>query len=283
MNIGYRRYSGKAFTTAEQITSKRGAWFEKRMALLSQLARRSNEISFIENGQPYDSYDIVLVEFGSLNTMFYKEDIDYSEEILSKAKKVVFILDDPDLMPMSMLKKHLDVPIWVNANPKKCSRYWKRGDFKEFPIYGYQDAQEPRSEHNGKIVYYGGTSGGRERLLMKYKALLPNLEVYGAEKDYTYIKPWEPPAQHERADFYARFMGCLGLVDKKHKRTGWNTGRITHAILAWCPAVLETPGFLEVCKNLENKEYRDGMLQAQREMISEAQKKCDNLFDEYGM
>ncbi len=280
MNIGYRRYSGKAFLDAEKVTSKRGAWLEKRLALIDFLKKR-NTVEIIENGTDYSKFDKILVEFGSLNTMFYADDIKFSEEILASGK-AIFLLDDPDLMPKYLLENPT-IPIFVNADAEKCSKYWKRGNFESFPVYGLQTFKVPHLENNGKVVYYGGTSGGREDKLLKLSVLVPELVVVGAKKDYKFIIPKEPPEQTERADFYSSFMACLNLRDAKHKKTGWNTGREFHAILAGCPVVQEEGAMFQMIKDLKNENHRMGVIKAQQASIIWAGNYCDKILKKYGM
>src|ERR1700741_3398103 len=134
MNIGYRRYSGPAFLDATNVKSKRGAYLEKRIALYKALVDRGHTVTIINNGEKFSHYDLIMVEFGSLNYMFHPKDIDFSNEVL-KSGKAVFILDDPDMMP----KELHGTPVWVNAkNLEACMKKWKDKQFEYFPIAGIQ-------------------------------------------------------------------------------------------------------------------------------------------------
>lgn len=278
MKIGYRRYSGPVYLDATKVKSKRGAWLEKRIALFQALAERGNTITILKNGDDFSEYDKILVEFGSLNYLFHKPDIDYSNKIL-QSKKAIFILDDPDLMP----KNIFGADVWVNADAYECAKKWKIHGISSFPIYGLQNIRKPSEIHNGKIVYYGGTSGGREKLLRQYQTLLPNLEIYGDKKDYKHIIPKEPPSQVERAKFYSQFMACLSVTDPLHKKLKWNTGRKYHAILAGCPVIEEDVYMLNFARALKDENYRKGFIEGQQIEVALAKEKCLNLFKDYGM
>lgn len=276
MNIGYRRYSGPVWLDATKVKSKRGAWLEKRTALFRRLTERGNTLTIIKNGDDYSQFDKILVEFGSLNYMFHRHDIDFSNEIL-KSGKAIFILDDPDLMP----KDIFGAPVWVNAEAEACQKKW-HVPCETFPVYALQD-MKPSKPHNRGVVYYGGTSGGREKLLVKYMVLIPELEIYGDQKDYKHMKPKEPPTQSERADFYSNFMACLNVTDGVHKKLKWNTGRKFHAIMAGCPVVEEDvmmKGTVELL--LKDPTYRSILIKEQQDAVQWAKLECDKLFTKYG-
>lgn len=281
MKIGYRRFAGKAFVVGDKVTSKRGAWLEKRTALFKTLEERGNEVTIIKNGDEYTGYDIILMEFGSNNYNFYKEDIDYSTEIL-RTQKCIFILDDPDLFPEVVKENGFKPIFWVNADPQICQRYWCVV-CEHFPVFGLQEMREPTPEHNGKIVYYGGSSGGREKKLLQYKTLIGTLEVVGQKKDFVSIKPKEPPIQEHRRNFYQQYMASLVLRDALHKKLGWNTGRKFHSILAGCPALDEDENLLMFAEQMHDKDFRHNFIKQQQESLRGAKKQCEDILEKYGM
>lgn len=280
MNIGHRRYSGPAFLDATNVRSKRGAYLEKRIALYRALVERGNTVTIINNGDDFSVYDLIIVEFGSLNYMFHKKDIDFTNQVLLH-KNVVFILDDPDMMP----KELYGATVWANAwDLKACQKKWKDKTFEYFPIAGLQPIAEPKKKHNGKVVYYGGTSGGGEKMLMKYKVLIPELEIYGHKKDYKHLQPKEPPTEDERSNFYSDFMACLNVSDSLHKKLGWLTGRKFDAIISGCPTVDELPKMFEIIPQLKDDTNRLALVKWQQEnLLSEQKKACELLFKKYNI
>lgn len=280
MNIGYRRYSGPAFLDATNVRSKRGAYLEKRIALYRALVERGHTVTIIQNGDDFSAYDLIMVEFGSLNYMFHRKDIDFSNLVL-QSKKVVFILDDPDMMPKELYK----AIVWANATDlQACRHKWKGKEFEYFPIAGLQPIKEPKYVHNQTVVYYGGTSGGREKLLSMYQRLIPELAVYGHKKDYKHIIPEEPPTEDERSNFYSDFMACLNVRDSLHRKLGWLTGRKFDAIISGCPSIEEDVEMFEMVKKIKDDEFRMEFIKWQQEtLLSEQKEACIALFEKYGL
>lgn len=278
MKVGYRRYSGKAFLAGDKVTSTRGAWLEKRIAFVELLKSRGHEIEIVNTGDPFKLFDVLFVEFGSNNKVFYGDDITYTEELMSYngefEKKIIFICDDPELFPK--LNPFFVDHYWVNAdNELACSKHFGVS-CESFPFYGLQEVRRFAGEHNGKVVYYGGTSQGREERLSKYKVLLP-IEVYGKEKDYKTINPKAPPSQEERSDFYRSFAYCLGMQDNKHRKLGWNTGRIYHAIASGIPVLFEDSWREDI------KKPRGTLWGEQVGKIVEAKNRCIKKLEEHGL
>lgn len=276
MKIGYRRYSGPCFTDATKVKSHKGAYLAKRIALLEALKGRGNEVTILQKGDDFSSYERIFVEFGSTNYMFHKPDIDYSNEIL-KSGKAIFFLDDPDMMP----KELFGARVWVNADAYLCSKKWKI-TCEYFPVSALQPQRSPSPGYNDKIVYYGGTSGGRERMLRQYQVFIPNLEIYGDEKEYSHIKPLTPPSESERENFYAGFKLCLNVNDGLHKKLKWRTGRKYDAIIAGCPAVDETPQMFGIIKTMDDEARMELIHEQQIDLIKE-RATCSALLDSVGM
>lgn len=226
--VAYRRYSGKLLLEGDKITSTRGSWVEKRTALLREIGKRATIVS------PEEESDILFVEFGSLNERFYGDDIAETMRLVKLHKrKVYFICDDPELVPK-------DVAEWVdlmlvNANPEKCAREWKV-PCSALYFHSLIERRPYNPEHNNRLVYWGGSSGGREKMLKLLMTVFP-IEIYGKQNDFTELSVKEAPTQDKRMDFYSKFSACLSIRDKKHKRLGWKTGRHYHAINAGIPAV----------------------------------------------
>lgn len=275
MKVGYRRYSGKAFLSGDKVTSTRGAWLEKRIAFVELLKSRGHEVTVVKTGEPMQSFDVLFVEFGSDNAVFYGDDIEYTKKLIEAEQgKIIFICDDPELFP-KLNPFYID-HYWVNAeNELACSKHFGV-PCESFPFYGLQETQSFASEHNEKVVYYGGTSQGREERLSKYRVFLP-LEVYGKQKDFKDINPLPPPSQEERASFYRKFKYCLGMTDNKHRKLGWNTGRIYHAIAAGVP-VLHEDKWIE-----ELKMDRQTLWQLQISLFQTAYIRCIAKLEQIGL
>lgn len=279
MKVGYRRYSGPLYLSTEGVKSKRGAWLEKRIAFIEALEERGHTIEYIKNGDPFDQ-DVVFVEFGSLNKMFHKEDIEYSEQI-AKTRPAIFLLDDPDLMPRSF--KNFQ-SIWLNGDAKACRAFWRHPNLVSFPFFGLQKPRSATKDHNGRVVYYGGTGGGRMNRIAMYRRMVPQLDLYGVAKEFPGLgKIHEPPAQSERSDFYNSFMGCLNVQDRKHKYMKWNTGRKYHAILAGCPVIEEYEIVPTIAKQLQYEPFRFERIEDQQASLIFAESVCDDVFSAYGL
>lgn len=282
MNIGYRRFSGKAFLSSDGVKSKRGAWLEKRTAFVKFLRSRGHSVEIIEgDGTFYSklySYDLVFLEFGSNNRLFYKEDIAISFEVANKAKQCIFLLDDPALA----IKELSHLTWWVNGDVSCCSKHFKvQCEF--FPFSSLQSTLKPSFSHNGRIVYYGGTSGSREKRLAVCSKVLPNLEIYGDQKDFKFFTPLEPPEQKDRQNFYHQFQACLNVNDSLHKKLDWRTGRRYHAILAGCPAVDEEPGAIELLNSFEVPEKRLATVRVQQAVVASERSICEEICKKYGL
>lgn len=247
MKISYRRYSGKPMLLGDKVTSTRGSWVEKRTAFISKL-RDKNEVEF-------DAYDaeMLFVEFGSTNTQFYGEDIKKTIELVNhykeNNKKVIFLCDDPELVPKDVSEWATEM--WVNANENACSILWKL-PCKSFYFHALIQKLPYSTNHNNKIIYWGGSSGGREDTLAKLQRIY-DIEVFGKQKEYTKIKVKEGPNQDKRMEFYSNFKFCLSLRDNKHIKLGWKTGRHYHAINAGIPALTVTELITYKNNELDNK------------------------------
>lgn len=226
--VAYRRYSGKLLLEGDKITSTRGSWVEKRTALLKEIEKHATLVS------PEEESDILFVEFGSLNTQFYGEDIEETMRLVRLHKrKVYFICDDPELVPKD-IAEWADLML-VNANPEACEKEWKVPCVDVY-FHSLIERRPYNPNHNNKLVYWGGSSGGREKMLKLLMSVFP-IVVYGKQKDFTELSVFEAPTQDKRMDFYSQFSGCLSLRDKRHKRLNWKTGRHYHAINAGIPAI----------------------------------------------
>ncbi len=256
MKIAYRRMSGKVgLSQFEEGT--RGMWWEKRIALLKTLRSRGHTVDIISpltkfsggTVLPYErNHELLMIEFGSSNFNFYGAALVETTKIFELHRgPVVFLCDDPDL-PFHewgscrrdnvfqwlncTLPAPLKSPDWVVNLDMPFSALQARGAPPRFGKPGFA---------GGLHLAYIGRPGGRTKALKAIIAEKVPLVVYANPKEWkgfdVDVRP--PPAQVDRAEFYANQLGCLCLADAKHKRYGWRTGRAYHAALAGYPVVGE--------------------------------------------
>ena len=91
------------------------------------------------------------------------------------------------------------------------------------------------------------------------------------------MKPKDPPSQEERSSFYRQFAYCLGMNDNKHKKLGWNTGRIFHALASGIPVLHENMWKEEL------KEDRKTLWYAQSLIFDIAHQQCLDKLNEHGL
>jgi hypothetical protein len=290
MDVLWRRYAGPSWWDPTKIRGNRGQWLEKRKAVVNKIRERGSKVTFVKNIQDctydptdlsatttWEKGDIILLEFGSTNRLFHARYFEVTEALLKdRIQDTIFIIDDPDLFPKVEGRFKA---VWVNAeNKEACEKKWPGQNIELFPVYGLQQVQEPSMNHEGKAVYYGGTSCSREKRLNKIQQTLGDkLEVYGVPKDYKTLVPLEPPKQAARADFYKRFGACINLTDNTHKALSWNTGRKFHALAAGCPIVEDTDmAGQEALRILAlSPEERFQLIKKQQEVFTNAAQRCN--------
>ena len=253
--IAYRRVAGKVGLT-NQENGVRGAWVEKRVALFNNLLETDNEILLlstttkatnnfgIEHQQHYEPSDLLILEFGGTNLRFYKNDWEQTISIIKQHKnEILFITDDPDLSFIWNLLPQEDWSRWTigaNAtNPKESAKVLKTPNNAktiDYPLLPSLTETTFNTHESNKVIYIGRPNG-REQFFNDLTRC-PNLEIAGNEKEWhTYphlqIKPY--PQQRDRQNFYKQYGGCLAVYDRKHKATGWRTGRAYHALAAGIP------------------------------------------------
>lgn len=257
MKIAYRRMSGKiGLSDFEKGT--RGMWWEKRKALLKTLRSRGHEVDVISPlteysgagfGRPYSSdHELLMIEFGSSNTNFYGKALQETADLYKQHRgPIVFLCDDPDLPFHAWgVDRRTDVFQWLNCTlpaPLKSPDWVVNLDM---PFSALQARVAPprafgKPGFAGDRLVYIGRPGGRTKALKALLAEQIPLVVYASPKEWRGfdVEVLPPPAQVDRAEFYAVQLGCLCLADAKHKRYGWRTGRAYHAALAGCPVVGE--------------------------------------------
>lgn len=260
MIIGYRRLSGKIGITDNE-TGDRGTWLEKRRGLFGELRRRGHTI--IPMSKPtkesasqaiFESiqlgYDLLMIEFGGTNKLYFGDDIAETVRIVKKHDTipVVFMTDDPDLwFPWESFGNACQGKrtLWVNAVADKrniacVGKVPDRIGIVDAPFASLVPMAQNASSPTVQAAAYIGRPDGRSEWLMACAAFTPMVKVYGRQKEWTKIPitlSGEPPSQKARAGFYAAHAACLAVYDKKHVTLGWRTGRAYHALAAGTPVI----------------------------------------------
>lgn len=298
MKIAYRRMSG-AIGTSHLEQGTRGMWWEKRLALVAWLRARGHTLHYVNRMTKYsaqprtyafdDTYDVLMIEFGSANQQFYGEDLAGTLGMAARHKgRIIFINDDPDLpylwksVPIERQKRWV---CWYNATqPQPFGGQPAHLPMRDFPFGALVPMQAPRDASDDALVYIGRPQG-REKQVDALVAAQAPVRWYAKPKEYArwpQIQVQAPPQQPQRAAFYSRQLACLALADAKHKRMGWRTGRAYHAVAAGCPALssLDHPGInwalhyaeprelIAMRNRLLDKSYRAAVLTEQRKEIT---------------
>ena len=295
MKCLYRRFTGPSWQDATEIRGARGQWLEKRIAFIDTLRNRGHQVEIVKQNPgdstyrdgdrtTWDDGDLIFLEFASINEKFHERYLDVTRAMLrDRAKDTILILDDPDLFPKKDPFIYKDV--WVNAeDPEACAARFGQ-PCTSFPVYGLQTPQEYSETHNGKAVYYGGSSCSRGRKAAALKvALEDKLDIYGAQKEYKEMTVLEPPKQVDRKNFYRQYGACINFNDNLHKQLKWNTGRKFHSILAGTPTVDESPFMEQEIRDiLANPQYRREVWERQSLMVTDAKSRCESLLSSYGL
>jgi hypothetical protein len=239
MLVGYRRMSGKV-NLSETEAGTRGSWWEKRKAFFSFLHSRGHIVEVLDDDAPRRSFDILFVEFGSRNSLFYKKSLEATRLIVNRPHgQVIYLCDDPDL-PYEW-KHVLSLKNWVIwANSVNGCDFSCDVPCRDFPFSSLQTPRPASHLFEPELVYIGRPLGRRASLSSVLDSV-SSLRVYSKPQDW---KGWSleirpSPTQVARSDFYNRRLACLGLADRKHHALGWRTGRIFHAAMAGCPPIIE--------------------------------------------
>lgn len=257
MKIAYRRMSG-AIGVSELEKGSRGLWWEKRKAFVKLLRSRGHKVEYVNRMTKFSErgpilpltpdHDLLIIEFGSSNTAFYKDDLEETARMITRHDgKIIFICDDPDLpyrWETVMNKDYSRWSAWYNCLAPFATPHHPNGMLAfDFPFSSFQEFHRPRNEYGQHLVYIGRPTGRDAYVQQFIKNKVP-WKVYSNPKDWKeYIRTGKleihnPPDQPMRLDFYQRQLGCLALADTKHRRLGWRTGRAYHAVLAGCPALI---------------------------------------------
>lgn len=256
--IGYRRVAGK-FGITDKEEGVRGAWVEKRIALIKSLqsynyrvisaseftdATREAGVSRIHD---YKSWDILLLEFGGTNLQFYGKQWEETIQLIKSHKgRIVFVNDDPDLTFHWKLLEGEDWSRWTVAanavNTDAVGEVLKCPSGVRVVDLPMNSGMEfaPFSEGRIKKLIYIGRPNGRGMFFDKDKmglAYSKHLQIAGKPKEWAeYDVPIATnPQQRDRREFYRNYYGCLAVFDRKHELTGWRTGRAYHALYAGIP------------------------------------------------
>ena len=258
--IGYRRVAGKIGLTSYE-EGIRGAWVDKRVALFKKFFADGHRIVILSNttestkgdGVEYqhkEHYDILCLEFGGTNLQFYGNDWELTVKFIDRHKGFVwFVCDDPDLSFLWNLMPDENWDRWtilanaVNADATlKALKAPEGVGFMHVAMDKYMEADTFSPGFIPKVVYIGRNQGRTEYFKEYTKS--PYLRIAGKPtewEDYPNLTLVDVPLQKDRRRFYRNYYGCLAIYDKKHKETGWHTGRAYHALYAGIP-VLVPPG-----------------------------------------
>lgn len=259
--IGYRRITGN-IGMSDNETGHRGVWLEKRRALwenilalghvikpLSPLTRAS-EISGLSYPKVEHEQDILCIEFGGLNKVFFEKELAETAHFARKhCGKVVFLCDDPDLFCPWELFIGCDFNNWILAlnSPTMCDIRKPKGvKFVDLAFGSLLNIKEQEQPTVNKIVY-SGRSDGRMKTLKAISKAKGYIAIYGKPEEWDGTG-WKvadaPPPQPKRSAFYGQALASLGLASAKHKKIGWRTGRVEHSIAAGTPALIESDNFM---------------------------------------
>jgi hypothetical protein len=240
--------------TSQIETGTRGLWLEKRNALVADLSRRGHQVDYINRMTKFSqqlfepefgpkTHDLLMLEFGSSNAVFYKDDLAKTECMVEEHKgEIVFICDDPDLpYRWKTLKSTNRWSVWMNAfRPQAFGGQPKEIKCFDTPFASLLEYRLPLTKYGDRFVYLG-RPGGRRAAVEKVIASGVRWTVYGRQAEWKQfqvaVKP--SPTQAQRSAFYSGQLGCIVLADAKHKRLGWRTGRGYHALYAGCPVIRE--------------------------------------------
>jgi hypothetical protein len=257
--IGYRRVAGKIGLTNHE-EGIRGAWVDKRIALFKKFFADGHRIVLLSNtttatkdeglDKQNEYFDILCYEFGGTNLQFYGKDWEVTLDYLKKHSGFVwFVCDDPDLSFLWNMVENEDWERWtilanaVNADATLQALKAPEGvGFMHVAMDKYMEADSFSTGTIKKVVYIGRNQG--RSAYFKNFGKSAYLQIAGKPKeweDYPDLTLVDVPQQKDRRKFYRDYYGCLAIYDKKHKETGWHTGRAYHALYAGIP-VLVPPG-----------------------------------------
>jgi len=256
--IGYRRVAGK-FGITDKEDGVRGAWVEKRVALIKGLQANNYRVipvseftdatreAGVSRLHDYRSWDILLLEFGGTNLQFYGKQWEETINLIKCHKgRIIFVNDDPDLTFLWGLLEGEDWSRWTVAanavNTDAVSHALKCPDgvrVVDMPMHSGIDFAPFTEGRTSKLVYIGRPNGRGQYLDKKGMALAysKHVQICGKPKEWAdyEIAVAANPQQRDRRMFYRNFAGCLSIYDKKHAVTGWRTGRAYHALCAGIP------------------------------------------------
>ena len=257
MKIGYRRFAG-AIGVSPQEKGARGLWWEKRLALWELLSARGHQViplsrvtreskGYLNIGSVED-VDVLMIEFGGTNKLFYGKDIEGTIEMARTFQgPVIYICDDPDLFPQWKWFEGCDFSKWTvwNNTPLADVDIHRPPESNtcDFPYGAIVNYNAYVGDWSVPNLAYIGRPVGRKDILHELEEATDVINVYGKPKEWESYPAWDvtspPPSQPERADFYAQHLGCLLIADKRHKKMQWRTGRFYHAIAGGCPVIVE--------------------------------------------
>lgn len=247
MIVGYRRLSG-AIGITEHESGTRGMWWEKRAALLAALRLRGHEVHLLskptrpsrglwEIPPPDTELDLLMVEFGGTNKIFFGEDLAATADIITHhSGPAIYLWDDPDLPLPAGMDGLQPWTIWANSPGAERLAGPPGSRVLDFPFASLQAPAPPSVPGVQRFIYMGRPTGRRADLEYLDPALV---EVYGRPAEWAAhnVEVHCAPAQPLRSALYARYAGGLALASGKHKRMAWRTGRGTHCILSGTPIV----------------------------------------------
>lgn len=307
MKIAYRRLSGAIALTKNEIGT-RGLWLEKRLALVKFLQSRKHTVDYIgrmtkasksfEKKIKFD-HELLIIEFGSNNTLSYGDDIQETLELCNNTNcHKIFICDDPDLPFLWSKVNASEFSAWYNClNPPKI----KDVKVYDFPFSSLQKPISIAPMYNkSKLVYIGRPFGREKEIEQLIKGKVPWMP-YGDKKHWEQINiaVGQAPSQSVRGNFYNKSIGSIVLYDQKHAKLGWRTGRAFHSALSGCPAIVfggnenlalkpflhceTTKAIIDSYERWKNPEARKREIEKQIELILQEKKIAMKVLENFGL
>lgn len=272
-------------------------WPETRNAILSALIERGHEIillSQLSEGTYPDScltegeYDILMLEFGSANTLMFAKAWEASLKLVKEHKgPIIYINDDPDLHWSKSQSEKLfqdeDWSRWTFAfnaidlsAVRKMFHIPTEAKVVEFPMKSLFKRLPFADGEIDKAIYYGKPKA-REKMIQAFYTT-KRLAIAGVQKQYEPLglSVLPVPEFNNRGFLYRQYWASLALFDSRHAKIGFRTGRAYHSVLNGVPALApvgnEGLGWVNQLRGLEDflgffdesREYRRALLEQQQ-------------------
>jgi len=231
-------------------------WWDKRLALWAGLKERGHLVVALSKPTTESAgawvypplataCDLLMLEFAGSNPTYFAEDLAATWAIIRNHKgPVVFLCDDPDLLPEwgDLETDYRRWQVWWNCLDTGEGVLPAEVEVIDAPFGGLLGAETLEAAEDDTLAYIGRTDGRVRRLRELLREKVPFV-VYGRGKEWDEFggAGWirALPRQPLRRAILHRHLGVLGLADARHRAMGWRTGRIFHGIAAGVPAIVE--------------------------------------------